>query len=103
MLHTQLPPTHCWPALHAGLLPQRQAPPEQLSASVELHAAQVAPLCPHWVALWPVVMHAPHALPQPEGQLVGLQTQAPLEHCCPGWQAGPVPQAQAPPRQVLAS
>lgn len=84
VLHTQLPPTHCWPALQAGLPPQRQVPPEQLSATAELQGAHAAPFCPHWVALWPVVMHSPPALQQPLGQLVASQRQAVPEHRCPG-------------------
>lgn len=49
-LHTQLPPTHCWPDWQAGPAPQLHAPlAEQLSARIGSHATQVDPAGPQLV------------------------------------------------------
>ena len=45
-LQTQAPPTHCWPALHAGPSPQPHTPFEQTSPDVP-HETQALPLAPH--------------------------------------------------------
>lgn len=97
----QLPPTQRCPAPQAGFVPHRHAPLAQVSATLALHAVQAAPPLPHWFVLWPVVMHAPPAVQQPVGQLLASQTQAPPTQRCPGWHAGPVPQAHAPETQPL--
>jgi len=46
---TQAPAMHVCPVVHAGPVPQEQAPPTHPSASVEVQAAQVAPAVPQEV------------------------------------------------------
>jgi hypothetical protein len=49
-VHWQLPPTHTWPVLQAGPLPQVHLPPVQLSASVVLHVVHALPPVPQLAA-----------------------------------------------------
>lgn len=96
--HTQAPAAQRWPGEHAAEPPQRQLPPAQLSAVVELHAVQVAPPAPHWPSVGGLT-HAP-LLQQPLGQLIASQMHVPLMQRCPEAHAKPpVPQLQAPPTQ----
>ncbi len=93
--HTHSPPTQRWPAEQAAEPPQRQLPPEQLSALSVLQAPQLAPLVPHWVTVGGLT-HAP-LLQQPVGQLVASQTHAPLTQRWPVAHAKPeVPQLHFP-------
>jgi hypothetical protein len=65
-LQTQAPPTHCWPAAQAGLLPQRHAPlVEQLLAPMP-QLTHAAPAGPHWEVVVGA-MHCWLALQQPLG------------------------------------
>ena len=98
-LHTQLPPTHCWPAAHAAPPPQAQAPTAlQLSAVVGSQAVQRLPAAPQAVS--DGVMQPPRRPQQPRGQEVWSHTQAPPTQCVPVPQAGPVPQLHTPLVQV---
>ena len=96
----QAPPTQVAPAAHGALPPQAHVPlEEQRSAAVGLQAVQVAPPVPQAPADggW-------QAFPEqhPVGHEVALQTHAPPTQAWPAAQAGPVPQAQAPPAQPSA-
>jgi hypothetical protein len=84
----QTPLTQRCPVTHGALLPQWQVPPEQVSASVELHAMQVPPLAPQADSDG-VVQTLP--VQQPLGQDVALHPQEPPEQVCPAPQAGPEP------------
>ncbi len=98
--HTHWPPEHTWPAAQAGPLPQRHAPPAQLSAADWLHVEHTAPEVPHAI----VVLPGKHTLPwqQPFAQLVASQTQLPLMQRWPAPHAGPVPQLHTPATQPSA-
>jgi hypothetical protein len=97
-LHTHLPETQRWAALHAGAEPHEHAPvAEQLSARVASHPTQTAPPLPQLVSDGAMQV-APAQ--QPLGQLVALQ---PLQ--CPAvqvWPAGHMVQALPPPPHELA-
>jgi hypothetical protein len=60
---TQAPATQCCPLAHAAWVPQRHAPPVQLSESAESHGVHAPPLEPQFV-----VEGVSHVLPlqQPE-------------------------------------
>lgn len=93
-LHTQLLPTHCWPAAQAAPVPHVHCPAaEQLLASAVGHATHAPPCVPHVAAV-----RALQVVPeqQPAAQLAALQTQLPLTHCWPNAQADPLPQPQVP-------
>jgi len=94
--HTHEPFEHRWPALHAGPLPQRQLPPEQLSALAPqlVHAAPPAPQL--------AVLGFWHVLPlqQPFGQLVASHTHAPFAHRWPAAHGIDGPHAQVPCEQL---
>lgn len=73
--HTQAPPTQCWPAAHAGPLPQRQAP--VASHVLEIRGSQTrhcAPGAPHDAA--ERVVHVEPAQ-HPVGHDVASHTQLP--------------------------
>lgn len=95
-LQTQTPPTQRRPAPHAAPVPQRHAPVVQRSPA-RPQLAQAAPAAAQAVALVAV-----QTLPaqQPLGQLVASQTQVPPTQRWPEPHAAPVPQAQAPLRQL---
>src|SRR5439155_108269 len=87
----QAPPAAFWPP--------RQAPLKQRSAVVTSQVMQEAPWRPH-----ALVDDGVHTSPrqQPVGQLAVSHTQRPPRHSWPLVQAGPLPQAQAPPEQSSA-
>ena len=96
---TQAPLTQCWPMTQAEPVPHAQAPLRQESALPAAQAEQLPPIGPQ--ALVETLVQTLPAQ-QPVVQEFALQTQAPLTHCWPGWQAGPVPQEQPLPVQALA-
>lgn len=105
-LHTQAPPTHCWPSAHGGPAPQRHLPAEeQPSALTGSQATQAAPPVPQ--ARSEGTRHRSPSQ-QPPGQLAH-KLQVPDEHFRPGAQARhaapPTPHALAlsPGRQTFPS
>jgi len=46
-LQMHSPPTHCWPAAHAGPPPQLHCPVVQPSATNAVHETHAAPKVPH--------------------------------------------------------
>ena len=85
---TQAPPTHRWPAPHAGLEPHWQTPPTQESAPVP-QATHAPPPPPHAKGVG-VVQIAPAQ--QPLAQETGSQTQIPFAQRWPTKQSSPWPQ-----------
>ena len=83
--HAHMPERQRWPAPQAGFVPQRQAPPEQLSALVASHGVHTAPPVPQ--------LPTPGALQlepmqHPPAQVVALQPlQRPAAQLCPAGQA----------------
>lgn len=73
--HTHAPPTQCWPAPHASPLPQRHAPPLQVSARTGSHAAHDAPAVPHALVVGTALQLVPAQ--QPVGHEVASHTQRP--------------------------
>ena len=86
--HTQVPPTHRWPAPHAGLEPHWQTPPTHESAPVP-HATHAPPPPPHAEGVG-VVQIVPEQ--QPLAQETGSQTQDPFTQRWPTKQSSPWPQ-----------
>lgn len=86
VLHTQLPPTHCWPLAQDGFAPQRQVPPEQLSAVIVVQLVQAAPIVPQALTVGGLTQVVPEQHPAP--QVPALQ----LEHT-PAVQVSPPVQA----------
>jgi len=98
--HTHCPLEQRWPAAHAPPVPQRHAPPEQLSAEMGEHAAHAAPPVPHWLDVGGVTQ--PIGPQHPPPQLVASHTHWPLTQCSPLPQTGPAPQRQPPMAQLSA-
>jgi hypothetical protein len=98
-LHTQVPPTHCCPATHAGVRPQRHAPPAQVSAFEGSHVAQVLPPAPQLSADG---VRQTLFLQQPVGHEVASHTHAPPTHRWPRLHALPAPHMQVPLVHVFA-
>lgn len=98
-LHWHVPPTHCWPAPHAGFPPQVQLPFEHVSEVCGSQAAQVPPGGPH--VFTDSGVQTPFAQ-QPLGHDVASHWQAPLTHRVPVAQEGFEPQTQAPFVHALA-
>jgi hypothetical protein len=96
---TQVPAEQWRLPPQGGPPPQEQAPATQESVVTGLHCVQETPMAPQAAAVG-VMQRLP--LQQPFGQLVASQTQRPTQRW-PAWQGNPLPQPQAPPRQLSAS
>ncbi len=97
---THAPATQSCPAPHAALLPQRHAPPEQLSALFASHAEHVPPLAPHALVWLPARQLLPEQQPAQE---VESHTQLPDWQRWPAAQAASLPQRQLPLTQLSAT
>ncbi len=81
---THAPPTQCWPATHAGPVPQVQVPAAHVSVSVESQTPHAPPATPHA----PAVGEARQLLPwQHPAQVAAHPAQLPLMHASPGLHA----------------
>jgi hypothetical protein len=98
-LHTHCPPSQRCPGPQAASLPHLQLEPAQPSARWASQLWQAPPPLPQAAAS--LMWQAP-ATQQPSGQLVVSQTQAPRAQRWPAWQAGPVPQLQAPSAEQVS-
>jgi hypothetical protein len=98
-LHTQFPPTHCWPAAHAGPLPQAHVPLLQLSA-VEPQLPQIPPSIPQAPVVFPVwqALSSQH----PVGHAAPVQRQVPPTHSSPAPHGALLPHAQPPSAAQLS-
>jgi hypothetical protein len=100
----QLPPEQTWPVAQAGPVPHLHTPPAQALALVASQVRQAEPAIPQLVTEGAEV-HTPPAQ-QPLAQFPELQVppvQAPPLQVCPGPQAGPAPQSQAPAAEQLSA
>jgi hypothetical protein len=71
-VHLHTPLTHCCPAPHAALTPQRQPPLVQVSATSELHVTQEPPFGPQLPVVVPALQ-----VPPPQQPLHGVWLPAP--------------------------
>ena len=101
-LQTHAPPTHWVPEGHGPPVePHTHIPFTQLSAWLGLQLTHAAPPVPQAVA--PVVVTHTLPLQQPVGQLLALQTQAPMRHWVPEGHGPPVePHTHFPFTQLSA-
>ena len=88
------PLTQRWPVAQGDPVPQRQAPPVQVSVSSASHAMQAPPPEPHASGVGIATQLVPEQ--QPPAQVVESHTQAPIEQRCPAEHGGPLPHAQSP-------
>jgi hypothetical protein len=68
-----------------------------------LVASQAAQACPPAPQVERAGVLQVEPMQHPPGQDEALQMHAPFMQCCPGWQAGPPPQRQAPVSEQVSA